>query len=113
MCSRLLGAIVRSLLRTTTKLKVGMRRLKAVDNSVIPLRYTVNKKEGGSHAVSTGIITAGVAVLFWPAAPFFLLRHGKEAKLNKGMVFDVFTDQDHSLGSISPTATNAATPSLV
>src|SRR5437870_9933793 len=97
----------------TGKLEFSVERVTAVDNSVIPLRYTVNKKEGGSHAVSTGIITAGVAVVFWPAAPFFLLRHGKEAKLNKGMIFDVFTDQDHSLGFISPTATNLATSSVV
>src|SRR5664279_763429 len=63
--------------------------------SFIPSRYTLNKKEGGSHAVSTGVMTAGAAVLFWPAAPFFLLRKGKNVTINKGIVIEAFTDQSH------------------
>jgi hypothetical protein len=95
----------------TGKIDFSVERVTAVDKSDIPLRYTSNKKEGGSHAVSTGIITAGVAVLFWPAAPFFLLRKGKEAKIQKGMTFEVFTDQTHVLSAttspISPSMTGA------
>src|ERR1700730_10650621 len=70
-----------------------------MDGEFIPLRYTMQKKEGGSHAVSTGVMTAGAAVLFWPAAPFFLLRKGKDVTINQGIVLEVFTDQDHIMKS--------------
>jgi len=82
------------------KLDFSIDRVRALDGEWIPLRYTVNKKSGGSHAVSTGVLTAGAAILFWPAAPAFLLIKGKDVTLNKGMVFDTFTDQDHALASL-------------
>ncbi len=81
------------------KLDFSIDRVRAIDGEWIPLRYTVNKRNGGSHAVSTGVLTAGAAVLFWPAAPAFLLIKGKDVTLNKGMVFDTFTDQDHVLNA--------------
>jgi len=79
------------------KLDFSIDRVRAIDGDWIPLRYTVNKKSGGSHAVSTGVLTAGAAVLFWPAAPAFLLIKGKDVTINKGVVFDTFTDRDHVL----------------
>lgn len=79
----------------TGKLDFSIDKVRVADGEFIPLRYSMNKKEGGSHAVSTGVMTAGAAVLFWPAAPFFLLRHGKDVTINKGIVFEVFIDQDH------------------
>lgn len=79
------------------KLDFSIDRVRTVDGEWVPLRYTVTKKNGESHAVRTGVITAGAAVLFWPAAPAFLLMKGKDITLNKGMVFDTFTDQDHVL----------------
>ena len=50
----------------TGKLDFSVERVIAADGNSVPLRYTINKKEGGSHAVSTGILTAGAAVVFWP-----------------------------------------------
>jgi PEGA domain len=79
------------------KLDFSIDRVRALDGEWIPLRYTVNKQNGGSHAVSTGVLTAGAAVLFWPAAPAFLLIKGKDVTINKGVVFDAFTDRDHVL----------------
>src|SRR3954468_13289153 len=64
------------------KLDFSIDRVRAVDGEWIPLRYTVNKQSGGSHAVSTGVLTAGAAVLFWPAAPAFLLIKGKDVAIN-------------------------------
>jgi len=85
----------------TGKIDFSVERVMAVDQTNIPLRYTSNKKEGGSKAVSTGIITAGVAVLFFPAAPLVLLRKGKDAEIPRGMTFNVFTDQSHVLTTSS------------
>lgn len=90
------------------KLDFSIDRVRSGDGEWIPLRYTVNKRSGGSHAVSTGVLTAGAAVLFWPAAPAFLLIKGKDVTLNKGMIFDTFTDRDHVLNS--PAAPNGSAP---
>jgi len=81
----------------TGKLDFSVDKVRAADGEFVPLRYTMQKKEGGSKGLSTGIMTAGAAVLFWPAAPFFLLRKGKDVTINKGIVFEVFTDQDHAM----------------
>ncbi|MGI8961042.1 MAG: hypothetical protein ACR2IV_15010 [Bryobacteraceae bacterium] len=86
------------------KLDFSIDRVRAIDGEWIPLRYTVNKQNGGSHAVSTGVLTAGAAVLFWPAAPAILLIKGKDVTINKGVVFDAFTDRDHALTSAAPSA---------
>jgi hypothetical protein len=84
------------------KLDFSIDRVRAVDGEWIPIRYTVNKRSGGSHAVSTGVLTAGAAVLFWPAAPAFLLIKGKDVTINKGVVFDAFTDSDHVVANLGP-----------
>jgi hypothetical protein len=79
------------------KLDFSVDKIRAADGEWIPLRYTMQKKEGEGKGLSTGIMTAGAAVLFWPAAPFFLLRKGKDVTINKGIVFEVFTDSDHPM----------------
>jgi PEGA domain len=93
------------------KLDFSIDRVRSLDGEWVPLRYTVTKKNGESHAVRTGVITAGAAVLFWPAAPAFLLMKGKDITLNKGMVFDTFTDQDHVLKVSAETRPTASAPS--
>jgi len=82
------------------KLDFSVEKVRALDGEFIPLRYTVTKRAGNSAAVSTGVLTAGAAVLFWPAAPFFLLRKGKDITINKGIVLETFTDQDHTLKNL-------------
>jgi len=84
------------------KLDFSIDRVTAADNQWVPLRYTVRKKSGDSHSVRTGIITAGVAVAFWPAAPAVLLLRGKDIVINKGTPFEVFTDNSHALAHSSP-----------
>ena len=84
------------------KLDFSIDRVKAADEQWIPLRYSVTKKSGESHVVRTGIITAGVAAVFWPAAPVMLLMKGKDITINKGVTFDVFTDVDHILADPVP-----------
>jgi hypothetical protein len=91
------------------KLDFSIDRVRGIDNEWIPLRYTVNKKSGESHATRTGVITAGAAIVFWPAAPVFLLMKGKDVTINKGVTFDTFTDQDHVIGH-STTSAKSASP---
>jgi len=94
------------------KLDFSVDRIRAVNGEWLPVRYTLTKKEGNSKAVSTGVITAGVAVVFWPAAPFVLLRKGKDTTINKGVTFDVFVDGNHTVGAAAPPAqvTQTASP---
>lgn len=90
-------AVARRRMGRTGKLDFSIDKVRAADGQYIPLRYSLHKKEGGSHGVRTGVLTAGAAVLFWPAAPFLLLSKGKDVTINRGMVLDVFTDQAHTL----------------
>src|SRR4051812_5517521 len=94
------------------KLDFSIDRVRAIDGEWLPLRYEINKKSGESHAVRTGVITAGVAVVFWPAAPVILLMKGKDTTINKGVSFDVFTDINHALLKIAP-APGAAHPAAL
>jgi hypothetical protein len=91
------------------KLDFSIDRVRSVDGEWIPLRYTLNKKAGESHAVRSGVITAGVAVVFWPAAPVFLLMKGKDVTINKGVTFDVFTDTEHRISNLGKKPGNLAT----
>jgi hypothetical protein len=81
------------------KLDFSIDRVKSTDNQWIPLRYSVTRKSGQSHAVRTGVITAGVAAVFWPAAPVILLMRGKDVVIDKGVAFEVFTDNNHLMGA--------------
>ena len=91
------------------KLDFSIDRARATDGEWVPLRYQLNKKEGDSHAVRAGVLTAGAAIVFWPAAPLFLLMHGKDTTMNKGITFDVFTDNTHTLQATHPTTAPAVT----
>lgn len=81
------------------KLDFSIDKVRTADGEMVPLRYTMQKKSGEGKGLSTGVMTAGAAVLFWPAAPFFLIRKGKDITINKGIVIEVFTDAEHVLKS--------------
>jgi len=94
------------------KLDFSIDRVRTVDNQWVPLRYTVTKKSGQSHAIRTGILTAGVAAVFWPAAPVMLLWKGQDVNINRGVAFDVYTDANHTLGSAAPVASASIAPTV-
>lgn len=65
-----------------------MQDVVAVDGSKVPLEFTKSTKgdsKGGT--VTTGIVVTGL--LFWPAAPFWGFKKGKDAKVPAGRRFDV------------------------
>ena len=93
------------------KLDFSIDRVKAIDNQWIPLRYTVTKKTGQSHALSTGILTAGTAAVFWPAAPVFLLRKGQDITINRDVTFEVYTDRNYTINTAASTSNRAPAPS--
>jgi hypothetical protein len=89
------------------KLDFSIDRVRAVDNQWIPLRYTVTRKSGQSHALSTGILAAGTAAVFWPAAPVFLLRKGQDITMNRDVAFDVYTDRNYTINPAPDTGSGA------
>ncbi|MHB8303252.1 MAG: hypothetical protein ACYDC6_10515 [Acidobacteriaceae bacterium] len=54
----------------------------------------VKNTNGGGHgvAVTTGVVAT--AVVFWPAAPLFLLMHGKDIGIPKGTGIAAFVNGD-------------------
>src|SRR5258705_10699743 len=70
-----------------------MRDVVAVDGSKVPLEFS-NRKRGDSKGgtVATAVIVTGV--LFWPAAPFWGFKKGKDAKVPAGRRFDVMIHGD-------------------
>lgn len=65
-----------------------MQDVIAVDGTKVPLEFSKSTRgdsKGGT--VTTGIIVTGV--LFWPAAPFWGFKKGKDAKVPAGRRFDV------------------------
>ena len=66
----------------------AMQDVVAVDGSKVPLEFakrTRGDSKGGT--VATAVIVTGV--LFWPAAPFWGFKKGKDAKIPAGSRFDV------------------------
>ncbi len=94
----------------TGKLDFSIDRVVTADGSSLPLRYSLQKRDGGSHALATGIITAGAAVAFWPAAPFFLLIQGKDVTIHRGMEIDVFSDQTFAVKNLAASAPKQSAP---
>ena len=65
-----------------------MQDVIAVDGSRVPLEFSKSTRgdsKGGT--VATGVIVTGL--LFWPAAPFWGFKKGKDAKVPAGRRFDV------------------------
>lgn len=54
----------------------------------------VKNTKGGGHggAVTTGVVLT--AIVFWPAAPLFLLMHGKDITIPEGTEITAFTNGD-------------------
>jgi hypothetical protein len=73
------------------KLAFRVEYVKAVDGTKIPLRANSVSK-GNGKSVTTGALVAGTAVVFFPAAPLFLLLKGKDVGIQKGQHFDSFVD---------------------
>jgi hypothetical protein len=74
------------------KLDFSIDRIQMVDGNWMSVRYTPQKVHGKGSGVKTGVITAGIAMVFWPAAPLGLLVKGHEAVATKGRSYDVFAD---------------------
>jgi hypothetical protein len=86
------------------KLNVNIDGVKLVNGTRVALRGT-KQVQGGGHGGWMAAGMVGSALVFWPAAPVFLLMKGKEITVPKGHVFTVFVDGDVALAKAGLTRT--------
>jgi hypothetical protein len=72
------------------KLNVNIDSTKTVSNEKVSLRGVKESQGGGHTGAMTGAMV-GTAIVFWPAAPFFLFWKGKDITVPKGHEFTVYT----------------------
>jgi len=104
------------------KLDVSIENVQLADGEKATLR-AVKESQGGSH---TGIMAGGMvatSLIVWPAAPVFLLMHGKDVTIPKGTEVTAYISGDVKLdlakfqppplvpaAQQAPAASPAATP---
>jgi hypothetical protein len=78
------------------KLNLTIDYVRLVDQQKAALRG-IKDTNGGGHV---GAMTAGLvasALILWPAAPFFLMMHGKDIAIPKGTEFTAYINGDMNL----------------
>jgi hypothetical protein len=78
------------------KLDITVDSVRLIDSEKAALR-AVKQGKGGGH---TGAMTAGIVVtslVAWPAAPFFLLMHGKDFTIPKDTEITAYVNGDMTL----------------
>lgn len=78
------------------KLEIVLDSVRLVDGQKAALR-AVKEGKGGSHVGGMTIGIVAAAVVFWPAAPLFLLMHGKDITFAKGTDVPSFINGDMKL----------------
>jgi len=78
------------------KLDLNVDKVRLADGSKTLLSAVKNTKGGGHTGAMTGAIVA-TSLIVWPAAPFFLLMHGKDITIPKGTAITAFVQGDDVL----------------
>ena len=78
------------------KLNVNIDYVRIINGEKLAVR-AVKESSGGGH---TGAMTGGMvatAIVFFPAAPFFLFMHGKDTTIPKGTEITAYVDGEIKL----------------
>lgn len=76
------------------KMYYTVNETRAIDKGAIRLR-AVQDRRGESNVTATAVTTGAVAVFVPVAAPFFLLRQGKDVVIPEGTRVEAFVDGEH------------------
>jgi hypothetical protein len=91
------------------KLEWAMQDVAATDGSRIPLRFASGQKGSGSTGkVATGVVVT--AILFFPAAPLWGFKKGKNAVIPAGQRYEVAVHGDTNVKGKAPAGQAAANP---
>jgi len=74
-------------------LDFSIERVQMVDGNWLNVRYTPEKNKGKGNGATAGVTTGILAVVFWPAAPLGLLVKGHDVEINRGRIYEVFSDE--------------------
>ncbi len=75
------------------KLDINIDSVRLVNGDKVALRAVKENKGGGHTGAMTGAIVAS-SILFFPAAPFFLLMKGKDISIPKGTEITAYVNGD-------------------
>src|SRR5215468_5499784 len=78
------------------KLNVNIDSVRLANGDKVALRAIKESKGGGHQGAMTGAIV-GTAIVFFPAAPLFLLMHGKDITIPKGTEITAYINGDIAL----------------
>ena len=93
------------------KLGVNIDSVRLADSEKIALRAVKEGKGGGHTGAMTGAMVA-TAIVFFPAAPFFLFMHGKDITIPKGTEITAYIEGNAplDLGKFAPQRPESASP---
>ena len=94
------------------KLDVNVDSTRLVDGEKVQLRAVKDTKGGGHVGAMTGAIVA-TSIVFFPAAPLFLLMHGKDITIPKGTEVTAFVQGDMRLEMAKMVAPGTVMPGSV
>jgi hypothetical protein len=103
------------------KLNINIDNVRLASAEKVPLRAVKDVQGGGHQGAITGAIVA-TSIVFFPAAPLFLLMHGKDITIPKGTEITAYINGDIPLDPVkfasqttskSETGTVSGQPSAV
>ncbi len=80
----------------TGKLNINIDSVRLASGEKVALRAVKDVQGGGHQGAITGAIIA-TSIVFFPAAPLFLLIHGKDITIPKGTEITAYTNGDITL----------------
>jgi hypothetical protein len=92
------------------KLTVNVDFVRLPNGDKLSLRG-VQEGKGGAHTGAMAGAMVGTAIVCWPAAPLFLLMHGKDITIPQGQQVTVYTNSDYK-PTTGTVAASHSTPSV-
>ena len=93
------------------KLNINIDNVRLTSGEKVALRAVKDVKGGGHQGAITGAIVA-TSIVFFPAAPLFLLVHGKDITIPKGTEIAAYTNGDIPLDAKKFSRQNAISPEV-
>jgi hypothetical protein len=91
------------------KLDMSIEYVRLPSGEKLPLSGAPEKSGKGHQGRMTGAMVA-TGIIVWPAAPFFLLMHGKDVTIPSGQEVTVYTADDYDLAKAKASDTSSVAP---